>query len=216
MAMNHQSATIAVLCSMASCGAASADSPAAAHGQRLVAEYRVPAQTIADYARFKPSAPDAKESKLVNTLFAETVPWRGPAVLASPGHNPYTVVLRVSGVAVSNGDVSSLWRAGWEFAVSDGGTQEQVSAVGGIARLAATAGESMVLEAAAGPVSFKAEREVTPYVGLVQVRNFVIRDVQVQVWQGVAPPRWREIVLSTPALGVGLVMLALVVWWRRR
>jgi hypothetical protein len=176
----------------------------------------VPAQTIADYARFKPSAPDAKESKLINILLAETLPWRGPAMSASPGHNPYTVVLRVSGVAVADGDVSSLWRAGWEFAVSDGGTQEQASAVGGIARLAAQGGQPLVLEAAAAPVSFKNEREVTPYVGLVQVRNFVIRDVRVQVWQGVAPARWREIALSAPALGVGLVMLALVVWWRRR
>jgi len=215
MAMNKLGAAILVFCGAVFWRHAVPDSPAA-YGQRLLAEYRVPAQTIADYARFKPSAPDAKESKLVNTLLAEALPWRGPALSASPGHNPYTVVLRVSGVAVADGDVSSLWRAGWEFAVSDGGTQEQASPVGGIARLAAQAGETLLLEAAAAPVSFKTEREVTPYVGLVQLRNFVIRDVHVQVWQGVAPARWHEIALSTPALGVGLVMLALVVWWRRR
>jgi hypothetical protein len=195
-------------------GSAHGDSPPK-HGQRLLAEYSVSPETVALYAKHKPSAPNPREATLVNVALADTVPSRGRAMTVSPSQNPYTVVLRVSGAVLADGDAVSLWRAGFEFANADGGTQEQASAVGGLTRLGAKAGQRLVLEATATPVTFKSEREVTPSADLVSVRNFAIDDVKVQVWQGLPSPRWREVVLSYQAVGVGLAMLGLLWWWRR-
>lgn len=187
----------------------------AAFGQRLVAEYRVPAATVVRYAGFKPNTPLPGESKIVNSLLADTVEWVGPTTTVGPDQNPYRLVLRVRGQALADGDVVSLWQAGWRFTLSDGGTQDRVDPVTGVTRERVRAGEALAFVAASGGSTFKAVREVQPFIGLVNLRNLRIDAVTVEVWQGVPPANWRETLLSLPALGIGLAMLLLVWWWRR-
>ena len=45
---------------------------------------------------------------------ADRSPWVGPEQSAGVGSNPYTLVLTVSGVAKTTGDIYSKWQAGWE------------------------------------------------------------------------------------------------------
>lgn len=184
-------------------------------GQHLLAEYDVPAETVARFARFKPNAPRPGESKLVNALLADTVEWVGPPTMVGPDQNPYRIVLRVRGQALADGDVASLWQAGWRFPVSDGGTQDRVDPVTGVTREGVRAGEALDFVAPSGGSTFKAAREVQPFVGLVNLRNLRVDELRVEVWQGVPPASWRETLLSLPALGVGLAMLLLAWWWRR-
>lgn len=184
-------------------------------GLHLLAEYTVPADTVARYARFKPSAPMPGEPKLINALMADTVEWVGPPTAVGPGQNPYRLVLRVRGQALADGDVASLWLAGWRLPSPDGGTQERIDPVTGVTRAGVRAGEPLTFVAASGGSTFKTDRTALPFVGLVNLRNLRIDEVRVEVWQGVAAPHWRETLLSLPALGVGLVMLLLVWWWRR-
>lgn len=184
-------------------------------GQRLLAEYSVPAETVARFARFKPNAPLPGESKLVNALLADTVEWVGPPTTVGPEQNPYRLVLRVRGQALADGDVASLWQAGWRFPLSDGGTQDRVDPVTGVTRERVRAGEPLDFVAPSGGSTFKAAREVQPFVGLVNLRNLRVDELRVEVWQGVPPATWRETLLSLPALGIGLAMLLLAWWWRR-
>lgn len=193
-----------------------ADAPDTAFGKQRVAEFMVPAEVVARYARHRPSAPLPGESKLVNALMADTVDWAGPPLDVGPGRNPYTVVMHLRGRALADGAVTSLWQAGWRLELSDGGTQDRVDAVTGIGRDRARAGEALEFTAASGGTSFGTDRQALPVVALVSARNLQVESVRVEVWQGVARPRWRETLLSLPALGVGLVMLALTWWWRRR
>jgi hypothetical protein len=186
----------------------------AAFGQRRIAEYRVPAATVARYARFKPNAPLPGESKIVNALLADTVEWVGPPITVGPDQNPYRLVLRVRGQALADGDLASLWQAGWRFPLSDGGTQDRVDPVSGVTRERVRSGEALAFVAPSGGSTFREAREVQPFVGLVNLRNLRIDEVTVEVWQGVPPATWRETLLSLPALGIGLVMLLLAWWWR--
>jgi hypothetical protein len=186
-----------------------------AFGQRLLAEYSLPATTVARYAGFKPNAPMRGESKVANALLADTVEWLGPETVVGPGHNPYRLVLRVRGQAIADGDVASLWRAGWRWPTADFGTQDRVDPVTGVTRERVRAGDALVFVAPSSGSTFKEEREVRPFVGLVNVRNLRIDEVTVEVWQGVPPANWQETLLSLPALGIGVVMLLLLWWWRR-
>ncbi len=187
----------------------------AAFGQRRVAEYSVPAATVARYAGFKPNAPLPGESKIVNALLADTVEWVGPPMTVGPDQNPYRLVLRVRGQALADGDVVSLWQAGWRWPTTDFGTQDRVDPVSGVTRERVRAGEALDFVAPSGGSTFRQAREVQPFVGLVNLRNLRVDAVTVEVWQGVPPANWRETLLSLPALGIGLVMLLLVGRWRR-
>lgn len=193
-----------------------ADPPDVAFGKQRVAEFVVPADVVARYARHRPSAPVPGESKIVNALMADTVDWEGPPLDVGPGRNPYTVVMHLRGRALADGPVSSLWRAGWRVELSDGGTRDRVDAVTGIGRDAARAGDVLEFAVPSGGTSFTEDRQAPPLVSLVHLRNLQVESLRVEVWQGVARPGWRETLLSLPALGVGLAMLLLTWWWRRR
>jgi hypothetical protein len=143
----------------------------AAYGQRRIAEYAVPAATVARYARFKPNAPLPGESKIVNALLADTVEWVGPPMTVGPDQNPYRLVLRVRGQALADGDVASLWQAGWRFPLSDGGTQDRVDPVSGVTRERVRSGETQSFVAPSGGSTFREAREVQPFVGLVNLRS---------------------------------------------
>ncbi|MBI5335971.1 MAG: hypothetical protein HZB72_15505 [Burkholderiales bacterium] len=178
------------------------------YGQHLVAEYEVPAEAIAAFAKFKASKPVAGESAQVNVLLADTQDWTAPEpVTVEPTRNPYTIVLRLRVRAVADGDAATMWQAGW--VLEDGVTRGV--AMPGLAKPDAKAGEIIEL-AGAAPVSFKEGQKVTAQIGLVNARNVEIRSAKVQVWQGIGEATGVERFLSLPAVLVGLVMVALT-WW---
>jgi hypothetical protein len=49
-----------------------------AWGQRLLAEYQVPAETVARYASFAPTPKSAAQSRQLHLLVADKVAWTGP------------------------------------------------------------------------------------------------------------------------------------------
>ena len=181
------------------------------YGKRIVAEYDLPADVIQKIASFKPSAPQKGESMVVNMAGADAVPWNGPSFKANSSTNPYVIVIRVKGKALEAGDASTMWQAGWRL--DDSTTR--MSVVPGLSKSGARAGEALTLTAAAAPVSFKEDREVGAYVGLVNARNLAIESVHVQVWSGLASASIWETILSVQGLLVGLVFLGLAWWFKR-
>lgn len=180
-----------------------------AYGQRLVAQYQLPPESIARYAAMAAgAAPNA--SLRDNTMFADRSPWVGPKqrASASASQNPYTLVFTVSGVAKAAGEVYAQWQAGWEIHESQVASRELLMAVPRVARTGLAAGQALSLTASTTRVSFRGEREVAPMLGLVQARNLDINDVQVQVWSGAAPQAWPVLPWSpTPLLALGMTCL---------
>lgn len=182
-----------------------------AYGQRLVAQYRLPADTIARYAAVAAgTALDALPR--ADSMFADGAPWVGPEHRAGVGHNPYTLVFTVSGAARAAGAVYAQWQAGWQWQESPIASRELLLAVPHIARTGLAAGEALTLTAASARVSFRGQRSVAPMLGLVQARNLDINEIQVQVWSGAAPQAWdwtpwtRAALL---ALGVACLLIGL-------
>lgn len=176
-----------------------------AYGQRLLAQYRLPPETIARYAATaagsaRPAVPRE------HSVFADRAPWVGPEQRVGVGHNPYTLVLTVHGVARSAGAAFAQWQAGWELREAPSASRELSMAVPRVAGTGLAAGQALSMTVGSARVSFRGERSVAPMLGLVQAHNLDIRDVELQVWSGEAPPAWA----AMPGLRPMLLALALV------
>ena len=212
--MRNAVAALGMVLGLALCTAltaSAADDKGKKYGKRIVAEYDLPADVIQKLASFKPSAPQQGESMIVNMVGADAVPWNAPGFKANSSTNPYVIVITVKGKAAESGDVSTMWQAGWRL--DDGATR--LSVVPGLSKSGLRSGEAVTLTASAAPVSFKVDREVGAYVGMVNARNLVIDSVRVQVWSGLANPSIWQTVLSVQGLLVGLVFLGLAWWFKR-
>jgi len=179
-------------------------------GKYLVAQYQLPAKTIARYAAMA-AGTAGDELARADSMFADRLPWIGPEQRAGVGSNPYTLVLTVSGVAKASGEVYSQWQAGWEVHES-AGSREIVMAVPGAVRAGVTSGERVSLTANTARVSFRGERRVAPMLGLVQTRNLDIDDVYVQLWSGNAPMTSPATPLS-PRVLLAVAAVCLLLWW---
>lgn len=188
-----------------------------AHGERLVAEYRLPPETIARYAALALGAAFDAGPERGDSRFADRLPWVGSAQPSGSGRNPYTLVFMVSGAARAAGPVVAQWQAGWEVHESPLASREVLMAVPAIKRTAIAPGQSITLRANSAPISFRNERPIAPMLGLVQTRNLDISEVQVQVWSGIAPTAWPTIQRPSSALLLAsaaclLAWLALAYW----
>ena len=196
------------LLAAAPCGAAAEKK----YGKALVAEYRVPIETIEKYATFKPSTPGKHENKLEAVLLAKTEDWSGPFFDAKYASNPYTIVVTLTGTAKADGDALTMWQAGWRL----GGNESVANALSGLSKLGARAGERFSVTAASIPTRFKDDRNVAVLLGLVRANNVDISSVDVAVWSGIPKSSWIETLGAFSYLLIGIVFLALVWWWRRR
>jgi hypothetical protein len=189
-----------------------------AYGERRLAQYHLPPEAVARYAAMAAGA--ALETVAdENSLFADRLPWIGPEQRAGTGHNPYTLVLTVRGMAKADGDVHAQWQAGWQLREAPSASRELLMAVPRIARTGVAAGQPVTLTASSTRVSFRGERSVAPMLGLVQMRNLAVEDVQLEVWSGTAPTPWGE--LPQPrslllSLGLAALLAGLYFRWSSR
>jgi hypothetical protein len=188
-------------------------SPAAGEfGKSLTMDVVLPPELLGRYAAFKPSKPDANESTLVNSMLADSVDWTGAPILVTAKDSPFTVVVTITGTARADGDVATMWQAGWKL--EDGSTRS--TAFPGLSRNGVKAGERVVMTKAATPTSFKSDRTVMPVLSFVRASNVDIDGVRVQVWSGMgrtSPLQW---LMAYRWLLIGVVMLAFALIWLRR
>jgi hypothetical protein len=193
------------------CALAVSDGPTErAYGKKIVADYQLPVEQIAKFTAFEPSGPVKGESAIISTLTAKTEDWSGPRLDGATSGNPYTIVVTVSGTAKADGPAATLWNAGWAIQ-SENGDQIRMTVLPGLAKTEAKGGEAFTVTAAATPTSFKEDRAVAVALGLVNARNIEIGSVRVQVWSGMAPTSFLDMLGPARWLLVGVVML--VLWW---
>jgi len=179
-------------------------------GKTLLAEHDLPPDLIAKMAGLRPSAPTPGESVLTNAQLADAIEWVGPEIDTLPARNPYLLAVTVRGKVRADGDVATLWKTGWN--VGDG---MRGNVLPGLSRAQLKAGQAFEARAVGQPLSFKVPRKVAPMVGLVSANNLDITAVHVEVWSGLTPPGWRDLLFSLQGALVGVVMIVLLWWWRR-
>jgi hypothetical protein len=181
------------------------------YGKTLVAEYRIPYEKVAKYATFKPSAAPKGENKITTVLLADTEEWSGPFIDVKYASNPYTIVVTLTGTAKTDGDALTMWQAGWRLDASE----RRFTALPGLSKLGAKAGERFTVTAASTPSRFKDDRQVAVALGLVNARNLDINSVDVELWSGIASASWFETLGAFSYLLVALVLASLFWFWRR-
>ena len=182
------------------------------YGKVLVAEFRIPSDTVAKYATHKPSKPRPGENKIDSVILADTEEWSGPFIDVKNAANPYTMVVTLTGTAKADGDALTMWHAGWRL----DDREKHLTAFSGLSKLGAKAGERFTVTAAAKPTSFKEDRNVAVSLDLVSARNVDINTVDVELWSGVSNPSWLETLGAFSYLLVALILTGLVWFWRRR
>ena len=181
------------------------------YGKTLVASYAAPSDVIRKLNDFQPSASDKGESKVVNALMADTAGWIGQPFTADTSTNPYTIVLTLTGTARADGDMASMWQAGWML--EDG--MQKLQLLTGVAQSGVKAGQRITLTRAAPPSRFEDPKTVSPVLAMVSAQNIIIESAEMQLWSGFGQSGWLEKFFSLGGLFTGLVFLA-VVWWMRR
>jgi hypothetical protein len=183
------------------------------YGKVLVAEYRLPAETIAKIATFKPSAPGPGENKIEAVLLANTEEWYGPPIDVKYASNPYTLVVTLTGTARADGDALTMWQAGWRL----DGSERRYTVLPGLSKLGAKAGERFTATAAATPSRFKDDRSnIAVALAFVRSSNVDVQSVEMQLWSGIASASWLETLGAFSYLLVAVILVALVWFWRRR
>ncbi|WP_053843551.1 hypothetical protein [Paracidovorax avenae] len=193
--------------------------PPAAHakeeawGRRVVATQEMPPDALARLARFQEKKGVVAAAGLPpgGMPFADTQSYTGQEIDLPASGNPYTVVLRISGVALADGEAGSRWMAGWSI---DNGARLNV--VPEIVAKGLRAGQPVEMAGAAPPVSFKTDRKLAPVAEFAAARNLRIDRVRIEVWSGMRPSSLLETFMAWIPLFFGLTFLALFLWWRRR
>ena len=195
----------------ASLALTSVDLPVAAagpsiYGKQLLQTLDLPPEALAKFAFFQASTKGGGTG-----LLADSEDWRASEQKFATSGNPYTLVVKVQGTVVVDGDATTVWQTGWSI---DGTTRyNRLPAIG---TTAARAGQPFSGEATAGPTSFKENSTYSAVVGLVKASNLRIQSVQLEIWSGIGKTTWLEKLFSGLPLLTGLVFLGLAIWWRRR
>ena len=85
----------------------------------------------------------------------------------------------------------------------------------GLSAFDVKAGERVTMTAAAAPSRFERDKSVVPVLSLVDAKNVTIDHVQVQVWSGFGRPTVLQWLGAWRWLLIGLVMLVVVLVFRK-
>ena len=125
--------------------------------------------------------------------------------------NPYTLVLKATGVALADGDAGVRMQTGWVF---DGKTTQLP--MPGMAQKGVRAGQTVELVGVSTPVTLDVDRKGTPVVEFTAAANLRLERVQIDVWSGQRPSLPLEQVMSWMPMLFGVIALGFFLWLRRQ
>ncbi len=181
------------------------------YGKTLLADVVLPPSQLDKFSAFLDTIAAANHGAQNGVMSGDTADWVGDAFLANSTTNPYTIVVSVEGTAKAAGDVVTTWNSGWRF--EDG--SNRYALMHGLSAFDVKAGEHVTMTAAATPSRFERDRNVAPLLSLIDAKNVTLDHVQVQVWSGLGSPGWLELLAAYRILIFGVVMLAVVLVFRK-
>jgi hypothetical protein len=202
-------ATLSLCLLLIAAGCAAEKTEESQYGKTLVAEFKVPAETLVKFEEFKPSERQPGQSALEASLLADSEAWNGPTVDADSTANPYRIVVTLSARAKEDGDAISMWKVGWALGNEEGGTR--LTLLPGLTRSNLKAGQNFVATAASDPISWKKDRTAGVVLELVNAKNIEINGVDVAIWSGIGGSTFMQKFGAFTYLLTALVMVGL--WW---
>lgn len=196
---------VALLAFCALVGPLQAQEAAVQWGQRLLATQELPAEALTRFLQV--------QEKNVALRAGETPAseaWRGEESFVAATGSPYTLVLKVTGVALADGDAGVRMQTGWMF---DGSTTQLP--MPGMAQKDVRAGQVVELVGVSTPMSLNADRKGAPTVEFTAAANLRLQRVQVDVWTGQRPTQPVERLMSWMPVLLGAIVLGFF-WWLRR
>ena len=181
------------------------------YGKTLVADVVLPPSQIDKFAALLDTLAATTHGSQNSVLFGDTADWVGDAFVANSTTNPYTIVVSLEGTAKAAGDVVTTWKSGWRY--EDNSTR--VALMNGLSAFGVKAGERVTLTAAAMPSRFDRDKNVSPLLSLVDAKNVTLDHVQVQVWSGLGESSWLQVLAAWRFLIFGVVVLVVVLVFRR-
>ena len=185
---------------------ARAQEGAIAWGQQLVETQDLPAEALARFLQTQ-----EKNAQVQPGAEPATDTWSGRDMNLALAGNPYTLVLKATGVVLADGDAGVLMQAGWVF---DGKTTRLP--MPGMAQKGLRAGQTVELVGVSTPVTLNADRTGTPVVEFTAAANVRLERVQVDVWAGPRPTQPVEQVMSWMPMLFGVFALGFFLWLRRQ
>ncbi len=177
------------------------------YGQHLIAEYSVPEAVIKLFNSHTNKVYDKHLSAIENALLADSEDWTTPEVNLDSQHNPYTIVISLTGKAIEDGGASALWLGGWR---KEDGTVIQ-RPIAGMAKPDRKAGEQLLMTVSGPATTFTTDIKTTAEISLTRLVNLDIQFIDVQIWSGVPSASGLEIFSSGTALLLGTIMF--FYWW---
>lgn len=181
------------------------------YGKTLLMDVVLPPSQIDKFADLLETLAAANKGTANSVVFGDTADWIGDSMVANSQTNPYTIVVSVEGTAKAAGDVITTWKSGWRL--EDGITKAGLMT--GLSAFEVKAGERVTMTAAAAPSRFERDKNVMPVLSLVDAKNVAIAHVQVQVWSGFGSPTVLQWLGAWRFLILGVVMLVVVLVFRR-
>ena len=181
------------------------------YGKTLVADVVLAPSQIDKFAALLDTLAATAHGSQNSVMFGDTADWVGDAFVANSTTNPYTIVVSVEGTAKAAGDVVTTWKAGWRYEDNS----NRVALMNGLSAFDVKAGERVTMTAAAMPSRFDRDKNVSPMLSLVDAKNVTLGHVQVQVWSGLGESSWLQILAAWRFLIFGVVVLVVVLVFRR-
>lgn len=188
-----------------------AEEAAGQWGQRLLKTYDLPPEAVARFLQFQEKSTQARPAAAQpGEPLAGAQAWQGPDIGLTTVGSPYTLVIKVAGVALAEGAVGTSLQVGWVF----DGTLHKVL-LPEMVQKNARAGQAVELVGASLPVTLKADRMAAPVIEFSAAHNLRLDSVRVEVWSGMRPSSPIELLMAWVPILLGVGALGFV-WWARR
>ncbi len=182
-------------------GMAAAQDAPSRYGKSLLRSYELPAELLDQYNLVSHGQAEGRTATL-----AGITPWTGTEFRTESAGSPYTLVIKMLGVAIESEDVSARWQLDW------GNTRGVVPV---LAEPGAKKGELLQLVLASEGVSLEDGRLIGLSLRLNDVRNLRMDRVRLEVWSGVGETTWVDFLLDWwKLLATAAVWVALFFYWR--
>ena len=181
------------------------------YGKTLIADVALPPSQIDKIAGLVETLRAANHGAQNSVVFGDTVDWIGEQLVGTPASSPYTIVVQVDITARQAGNVVTTWKSGWRM---DSG-ETKATLLTGLSEMDAKPGQQLTLTGVSTPSRFDRDKSVTPVVSFVDAQNASVDRVQVQVWSGMPSASFLDYLGAFRFLLLGVVMLVVVLVFRR-
>jgi len=181
------------------------------YGKTLIADVVLPPSQLDKMAAFLDTLRASNHGAQNSVAFGETVDWIGEPLTGTPAASPYTIVVQADVTAGQAGNVTTTWKTGWRM---DNG-QSRETLLTGLVETDAKPGQRLTLTGVSSASRFDRDKSVTPVVSFVDAHNATLRRVQVQVWSGMPSASFLDYFGAFRFLLLGVVMLVVVLVFRR-